>query len=137
MEIAMFLPIAAGQFCLLSYWLTVGIWAFPSGFPIPFQNCPKTFQQPLAISQRLSYAILAVPPTAFKSISQQLLAKTWQSPSLLSERPHFCGHFLKFEGAFQNLKNTSGSSPRTDLSNNISFNQSQCHATTPLNPRHK
>jgi hypothetical protein len=36
MEIAMFLPIAAQQFCLLSYWQM----AFPSGFPIPFKNCP-------------------------------------------------------------------------------------------------
>jgi hypothetical protein len=44
MEIATFLPIAAGQFCLLSYWLTAGIWAFPSGFPIPFKNCLEAFQ---------------------------------------------------------------------------------------------
>jgi hypothetical protein len=36
MEIATFLPIAAGQSYLLSYWLTADIWAFPSGFPIPF-----------------------------------------------------------------------------------------------------
>jgi hypothetical protein len=36
MEIATFLPIAAGKFSLLSYWLVAGIWAFPSGFPIPF-----------------------------------------------------------------------------------------------------
>jgi hypothetical protein len=44
MEIATFLPIAAGQFYLLSYWLTADIWAFPSGFPIPFRNCPEAFQ---------------------------------------------------------------------------------------------
>jgi hypothetical protein len=37
MEIATFLPIAAGKFFLLSYWLVAGIWAFPSGFSIPFQ----------------------------------------------------------------------------------------------------
>jgi hypothetical protein len=36
MEIATFLPIAAGKFCLLSYSLAVGIWAFTSGFSIPF-----------------------------------------------------------------------------------------------------
>jgi hypothetical protein len=36
MEVAMFLPIAAGKFSLLSYWLVAGIWEFPSGFPIPF-----------------------------------------------------------------------------------------------------
>jgi hypothetical protein len=30
MEIATFLPKAAGQFCLLSYRLAAGIWAFPS-----------------------------------------------------------------------------------------------------------
>jgi hypothetical protein len=44
MKIATFLPIAARQFCLLSYWLTAGIWVFPSGFPIPFKNCPETSQ---------------------------------------------------------------------------------------------
>ncbi len=38
MEIAMFLPIAARKFSLLSYWLVAGFWAFPSGFPIPFKN---------------------------------------------------------------------------------------------------
>jgi hypothetical protein len=44
MEIAMFLPIAAGKFYLLFYWMTAGIWAFPSGFPIPFKNLPEAFQ---------------------------------------------------------------------------------------------
>jgi hypothetical protein len=38
MEVATFLPIAAGKFCLLSYWLVAGIWAFPSSFPILFKN---------------------------------------------------------------------------------------------------
>jgi hypothetical protein len=44
MEIATFLPIAAGQFYLLSYWMTAGIWTFPSGFPMPFKNFPEAFQ---------------------------------------------------------------------------------------------
>jgi hypothetical protein len=44
MEIVMFLPIAAGKFCLLSYWLVAGIWTFPSGFPIPFKNFPEAGQ---------------------------------------------------------------------------------------------
>jgi hypothetical protein len=72
MEIATFLPIAAGKFSLLSYWLLAGIWAFPSGFPILFRNFPEAFQKPLGISQRLFYTLLAVLsgcPTAFKSIS--------------------------------------------------------------------
>jgi hypothetical protein len=38
MEIAMFLPIAAGKFSLISYWLVAGIYAFSSSFPIPFRN---------------------------------------------------------------------------------------------------
>jgi hypothetical protein len=42
MEIDTFLPIAPGQFCRLSYWLMVGIWAFPSGFSIPFKNCQES-----------------------------------------------------------------------------------------------
>jgi hypothetical protein len=37
-EIAMFLPIAATKFSLLSCWLVSGFWAFLSGFPIPFKN---------------------------------------------------------------------------------------------------
>jgi hypothetical protein len=44
MEIAMVLLIAAGQFYLLSYWLKVGIWTFPSDFPIPSKNCPEAIQ---------------------------------------------------------------------------------------------
>jgi hypothetical protein len=51
MEIAMFLPIAAGKFCLLSNWLVAGIWAFLSGFPIPFNNFPEAGQWLLGISQ--------------------------------------------------------------------------------------
>jgi hypothetical protein len=44
MEIAMFLPIAAGKFSLISYWLVSDIWPFPSGFPIPFRNFPEAAQ---------------------------------------------------------------------------------------------
>jgi hypothetical protein len=44
MEIAMFLPIAARNFSLLSYWLVAGFWAFPSGFPIPFKNLLEATQ---------------------------------------------------------------------------------------------
>jgi hypothetical protein len=43
MEIATFLPKAAGHFCLLFYWLMGIIWAVPSGFPISFKNCPVAF----------------------------------------------------------------------------------------------
>jgi hypothetical protein len=60
MEIAIFLPIAAGKFCLLSYWLAAVIWAFPSGFPTPFKNFPEAAQYTLGISQQLSYTLLAV-----------------------------------------------------------------------------
>jgi hypothetical protein len=92
LQIAKFLPKAAGQFCLLSYWLKATIWAFPSSFPIP-----------LRIAQRLSNSLWAFPsasytllaessgcPTAFKSISHRLSAKTWQFPSLFSEGTRFC-----------------------------------------------
>jgi hypothetical protein len=44
MEIATFLPIAAGKFSILSYCLVADIWAFPSGFPIPFRNFPEAAQ---------------------------------------------------------------------------------------------
>ncbi len=45
MEIATFLPIAARKFSLFSYWLVADIWAFPSGFPIPFRNFPDLIFQ--------------------------------------------------------------------------------------------
>jgi hypothetical protein len=44
MEIATFLPTAAGKFSLLSYWQVAGILAFPSGFPISFRNFPEAAQ---------------------------------------------------------------------------------------------
>jgi hypothetical protein len=50
MEIATFLPIAAGQFYLLSYWLK----------PI-FGHFPAAFQYPLRIAQRLSNSLWAFP----------------------------------------------------------------------------
>jgi hypothetical protein len=43
-EIAKFLPTAAGKFFLLSYWLVAGIWAFSSGFSIPFKNFSEAVQ---------------------------------------------------------------------------------------------
>jgi hypothetical protein len=59
-EFSTFLATAAGQFCLRSYWLAAGIWAFPSGFPITLSSVHC--------------------PTAFNSISQWLSAKTLQFP---------------------------------------------------------
>jgi hypothetical protein len=53
-KLAMFLPTATEQFYLLFYWLTAGTFAFPSGFPIPFENCPEAFQTPLGIPQWIS-----------------------------------------------------------------------------------
>jgi hypothetical protein len=44
LEIAMFQPIAAEHFCLASNWLTAGIWAFLSSFPIPSKTCPEAIQ---------------------------------------------------------------------------------------------
>jgi hypothetical protein len=63
-----------------------------SGLSEKRDNFPEAAKEPLCISQRLSYTLLAVPSscsTAFKSISQQLSAKTWQFPSLFSVGPHF------------------------------------------------
>jgi hypothetical protein len=98
MEIATFLPIAAGKFSLLSFWLVADIWAFPSGFSTPFENCPEAAQLPLGISQQLSYTFLAVLsgcPTAFKSISQRLSVKTWQFFILFLLRAAFLLIFFK------------------------------------------
>jgi hypothetical protein len=67
-----------------------------------------------------------------KSISQRLSTKMWQLPSRSSEGQHFCYHLLTVEGAFKNFKTTRGSSRRTALFNNLTFSQSQSHATVPL-----
>jgi hypothetical protein len=57
----------------------------------------------------------------------------WQYPSLFSEGLHFSLNFLKFKVHLNILKTTSGSSSGTDLSNYITFSQSQSHAKIPLN----
>jgi hypothetical protein len=62
MKIATFQPIAARKFCLVSYWLTAVIWAFPSGFPIllprgypiTFGHFPAAFLYPFSSAQWLS-----------------------------------------------------------------------------------
>jgi hypothetical protein len=109
----------------------------PSGVLIPFENCPEAFQKPFGISQRLSYTLLAEPsgcPTAFKSISQQVQLKHGNfHPFFL--KGCISAHISKtLEEPLKILKTTSVSSPRTDLSNKITFSQSQSHATVPLGP---
>jgi hypothetical protein len=39
------------------------------------------------------------------SISQRLLAKKWQFPSLFPEGPHFCSHLLKVKEAVKKILN--------------------------------
>jgi fermentation-respiration switch protein FrsA (DUF1100 family) len=66
-KIATFLPIAAGKFSLLSYWLVAGIWAFPAAFlyplgisqrrPIAFGHFPAAFLYPFSSNQRLSNSL--------------------------------------------------------------------------------
>jgi hypothetical protein len=90
------------------------IWAFPSGCPIPF--------------------FLTVPsgcPTAFKNISSGYGLKRGNF-HLFSLKGHLSVTFIKSRRSILNVKNTSGSSPRTDLSNNITFSRSQSHATVSL-----
>jgi hypothetical protein len=53
MEIDTFLPIAAGQFCLLSNWLTAGI--------LHFFFFPEVLLYPLRIAKRLSKAFEHFP----------------------------------------------------------------------------
>ncbi len=108
-----------------------GIWAFPTGFPIPFKSCPETFLSLQEFPSSFPIPLQPCPsgfPTAFESISQLLLAKTWQFQSLFSYGLHFCYHLLKGLGVFKNFKNHQ----RTDLSNKLAFRQFQSHATVPL-----
>jgi hypothetical protein len=63
-KIVTFLLIAAGQFCLLSYWMTVGIWAIRSGFlytlriaqrlSSSFGHFPAAFQYHFISAKQLS-----------------------------------------------------------------------------------
>ncbi len=50
-------------------------WAIPSGFPIPFKNCPKAIQKPLSISQQLSYTVVAVPSGCLITLRAFLMQK--------------------------------------------------------------
>jgi hypothetical protein len=114
MEIAKFLPTATGQFCLLSYWLAAGMWAFPSGFPTPFEPFPATVQQPLR----------AFPSGCWlKRGNFQLFFLKGRISVYI---------FYKSKEHLKILKTTSGSSSSTDLSNKITFSHSQSHVTVPL-----
>jgi hypothetical protein len=135
MENAKFLPTAAGQFCLLSHWLTAGIWVIPSSFPVLFKNC-----------QRLSNSLWAFPsgfPTPFEHFPAAVQQPLRAFPSgCRPKQGNFQLFFLKgrisvyickmSKEHLKILKTTSGSSSSTDLSNNIIFSQSQSHATVPL-----
>jgi hypothetical protein len=107
MEIASFFANSAAKFCLLSYWLVAGIWefpsrfiyllrisqrlanslwAFPSGFPTDFSQCPVAVQQPLRAfpcGYRLKHG--NIHPYSLKG---HVSVNT----------------FLKFEGTFKNFK---------------------------------
>jgi hypothetical protein len=54
-------------------------------------------------------------------ITQRLLLKTWQFPSLFFEALRFCLHLLNVEGAVENFKMLSGSFPVFALSNHTTF----------------
>jgi hypothetical protein len=69
----MFVPIATGQFCPLSYWLMALFGHFLVAFLYPLKIAQRLSNS--SISQQLSYTHLAMPsgyPRAFESISQQL-----------------------------------------------------------------
>jgi hypothetical protein len=94
--------------------LSKSLWAFPSGFPTPFEHFPAAVQQPLR----------AFPSGCRpKQGNFQLF--------FLKDRisVYIC---KKSKEHLKILKTTSGSSSGTDLSNNIIFSQSQSHATVPL-----
>jgi hypothetical protein len=57
MEIATFLPIAAGKFSLLSYWLVADIWAFPRGCPIAFGHFPAAILYPFSSALWMSNSL--------------------------------------------------------------------------------
>ncbi len=87
--------------------------AFPSGFPISFQQCPAAVQQPLrAFPSGYRLKLDNFHPFSLKGRVSVIIFK--------NSKEH-----LKI------LKTTSGSFPRIDLSNITSFSPSQSHATVP------
>jgi hypothetical protein len=92
------------------------------------KNCPEAIQLSLGIAQQLLFTLLAVPsgcPITFKSISQRLLAKTEQFVSIFPDGLISVNIYKKSKEHWKILKTTSGSSPRTDLSYNITVSRSQ------------
>jgi hypothetical protein len=66
LQIAMFLLITPGQFCLLSYWQKAGIWALlsgfltpelPRGFPVAFGHFPAAFLYLFSSDQQLTNSL--------------------------------------------------------------------------------
>jgi hypothetical protein len=89
MKMATFLLIAAGKFCLVSYWPMasfpgfsshlanrnicpediVFVWTFPNGFSISFYQCPVSVQQPFTV-------LLPAAVGKYQAISTHLLKTT-------------------------------------------------------------
>jgi hypothetical protein len=92
----------------------------PRGFPIAFGHFPAAFLYPLAVQQLLG----SFPSNwQLKCGNFHLCSlKDWVSVKI----------YLKSKEHLEILKNTSGSSSRTDLSSKTSVSQSQSHATLPL-----
>ncbi len=66
-------------------------------------------------------------------ISQRLLAKTWQYPSLLSDGPCFCSRLFKVERAVKIFKNAQRLFSYFCSFQPYHFSQTQTGATVPLN----
>jgi hypothetical protein len=145
-----------GIFQWLSYTLwelhrgfPVAFWAFTSGLPTPFQQCLAAFlyRYPFSSAQRPSYTLSAVPsglPTPFQQCPAAFLHPLRAFPSSCRLK-HAISIPFSLKGLFSAkiyfksnehlkiLKTTSGSSPRTDLTYNITSSPSQSHVTVPLN----
>ncbi len=115
------LPLACG---LISWWVSsshsVDMNIYPLGisfvqtfhrvFPLPFQQCPVTFQQPLRALPRC----YRQKQSNFGPYSQKPLV--------------YNSFYYKLKSHRNFSKTLSSSSPDTDLSNNITLGQSQSHA---------
>jgi hypothetical protein len=95
---------------------------------IPFIELPTGYPITFDIYQRLTCTLLAMPsscPTTLKSIEQAgNVKKTWQFSSFYSEAQRFCLHLLEPRKQWIIKKTLRGSSPKTDISNNITLNWS-------------
>jgi hypothetical protein len=108
-------PVAFLYHLRIAQRLPNSLWAFPGGFPIPFEHFPASVQQPLRAF---------TSSCRLKRVNFQLFFLKGRISVNI---------FKKLKEHLKVLTTTSSSYSSTDLSNTITFSQSQSHTTVLLN----